>query len=127
VKLLDQLGVNKPLLDVLMAGATYRELFGFADFYGWSPNDPATFDRRLRDSSDPGVSFETKTRMFAVEEYDGEFRFYAGPADPHGQDDQSELGAFRSAEDVLTYAEAFLIRGLSPAAISVPRQHSRIA
>src|SRR6476661_7550950 len=106
MKLLDRLIVNKPLLDLLLTSTDYRESLGFGDLL-WSEANPIS---RLLAWSDPGVCFQTPERLVVVEEWEGELRFYAGGSGTQVYNQPNELGVFHSAEDILTYAEAFLIR-----------------
>jgi hypothetical protein len=110
VGLLERLRGNKTLLDELTSAAKYRDSLWFADLC-WPPFD----------IDEPGVYFETATRMFVVEEHGGELRFYAGGAGAHVYDQPNELGIFPEIESVLPYAVAFLVRGLHPSQITTAR------
>src|SRR5258708_15145895 len=62
---------------VTVAMATCRDSLGFADLC-WPPFDPEGELQRLVEGRDPGVIFETPSRVAVVEEHNGELRYYAG-------------------------------------------------
>ncbi len=118
--LLERLAEYRRPFEAILEVATCRECLGFADLM-WSPTDFEAHLERALSHRDPGVLFETPWRMMALEEYGGELRFYAGGAGTHVYDQPNELGVFRSVEDAVQYAEAFLARGLHPEDIGVQR------
>lgn len=56
-----------------------------------------------------------------VEEWGGELRFYAGGWGAEAYDQPHELVVFRSADDAIRYAEAFLVQRVHPEQITVRR------
>src|SRR5262245_51543248 len=104
----------------VVAVASCRDSLWFLDLC-WPPFDSEAEWRRLIENRDPGVIFETRTRVVVVEEHGGELRFYAGGWGEEVYGHPHELGVFRSAEDAIRYAEAFLARRLHPERITVPR------
>ena len=60
--------------------------------------------------------------MITIEEQENELRFYAGGAGPHAYDQPNELGVFRSIDDAMLYAEAFLVKHFRPMEIAIHRE-----
>jgi hypothetical protein len=105
---------------------------GFADLC-WPPcPDPMDLWRN------PGVMFESPRRVFVVQRFDGELRYYAGGwirDDSRILDDSRyveeqdrmeaegyELGVLGSVADALALAEQYLVELRSFAAVAVPRE-----
>jgi hypothetical protein len=116
----ERLAEHRQPFEAVLAVATCRPSLGFGDLL-WTPLDCDAFLRRLIDGRDPGVIFETASRVVAIEEHSGELRFYAGGWGAEVYDQPHELGIFRSAEDAIRYTEAFLVRQLHPERIAVWR------
>ena len=93
--------------------------------------DPAAELRRLIEDRDPGIIFETTSRVVVIEEHSGELRYFAGGWRSHEsrihleQDriwaEGSELGVFPSDQDAVRFAERFLARQQALQDIETPR------
>jgi hypothetical protein len=116
----ERLAENRQPFAAVSAVATCRDSLGFGDLL-WTPKDFDAYKDRLIAHRDPGVMFETVSRVVVVEEWGGELRFYAGGWGSEVYDQPHELGMFRSAEDAIRYAEAFLAQRLHPEQIDVRR------
>jgi hypothetical protein len=120
MELRERLAQHCQPFEAVLAVASCRDSLGFADLL-WPPLDFDAFRDRLIANRDPGVIFETATRVVVVEEHGGELRFYAGGWGSAVYDEPNELGMFRSPGGVIWYAEAFLVRQLHPQQIAVRR------
>ena len=78
----EQMAEYRRSFDACLSDATCRDSVLFADL-SWPPFDPAVELPRLIAGRDPGVSFETPTRIVVVEQHSGEPRYYAGGWPPH--------------------------------------------
>jgi hypothetical protein len=127
----EHLAAHSELFEAVLAVATCRDSLGFGDL--WFP--PFDFDaelRRLVENRDPGVRFETASRIVVIEEYGGELRYYAGGWCPDQnriyleQDrieaEGSELGVFDSARAAIAFVEQYLVQERTFQGIPVPRQ-----
>src|SRR6478736_194471 len=65
------------LFHAIVAVASCRDSLGFADLC-WPPFDWEAELQRLIEGREPGVIFETATRVVVIEEHAGELRYYAG-------------------------------------------------
>src|SRR5262245_24048053 len=130
VGLREQMAEYRRPFDAILSVATCRESGLFADLC-WPPFDPELELPRLIAGRDPGVIFESATRVVVVEEHIGELRYYAGGWRSHEsrihleQDrieaEGYEMGLFRSPRDAVLFAESFLARELSLQDIETPR------
>jgi hypothetical protein len=116
----EQLAADPEPFGAVVAVASCRDSLWFADLC-WPPYEWEAELQRVIENRDPGVIFETKTRVVVFEDHGGELRFYAGGWGEDVYDHPHELGVFRSAGDAIRYAEAFLVRRLHPEQIAVPR------
>lgn len=107
--------------EAVLAIAICRDSLGFLDLQ-WPPFDIHGFLDRQLNNRDPGVTFETTTRVMVVEEHAGELRFYAGGRGDALFTEPYESGVFHSPEAAILYAEAFLSRQLHPQRIEVRRR-----
>jgi hypothetical protein len=131
VFLREQIAKDKPAFDAVLAVATYRDSLLFADLC-WPPFDLQFELRRAAEGNDPGVIFETPTRVVVIEDHSGELRYYAGGWCSHQdrihleQDriwlEGNELGVFPSPREAVVFAERFLSRQQPLQAIETPRQ-----
>jgi hypothetical protein len=113
-----------------VAVATCRDSLGFADLY-WSGFDEAEW-QRLIEGRDPGVMFETASRVVVIEEHGGALRYYAGgwPSHQsriHAEQDRIEAegyepGVFPSPRNAVLFAEKFLARQQALQDIETPRR-----
>jgi hypothetical protein len=93
----------------------------------WPPAPP---EQSLLD--DPGVMFESPTRVVVFQWVGSELRFYAGGWCPNrsrlsAEQDRvwaegCELGVFGSVAEALAFAEQYLVGGLGFGAVLVPRE-----
>jgi len=130
VGLREQLAEDKPAFDAIVAVATCRDSLFFADLC-WPPFDSEAELRRLARGDDPGVIFETVSRVFVIEEHSGELRYYAGGWRSHEsrihleQDrieaEGFEMGVFQSPREAMVFAECYLAQGHALQDIEVPR------
>jgi hypothetical protein len=114
----------------IVAVATCRDSLLFADLC-WPPFDCEAELRRLVEGHDPGVMFETVSRVVVIEEHGGELRYYAGGWPSHEsrihleQDrieaEGFEMGVFPSARDAVHFAERYLARKQALQDIETPR------
>jgi hypothetical protein len=123
------MGYEQPFRAVA-AVATCRDSRVFADLC-WPPFDSKAELPRLIDGRDPGVIFETASRVTVIEEHSGELRYYAGG----WRSDESrihleqvriaaegyEMGVFPSPQDAVLFAERFLAREQALQDIETPR------
>jgi hypothetical protein len=131
MSLRERLAVYEQAFQTTVAVATCRESLGFGDLY-WPPLDPQVELLRLTNNGDPGVIFETPTRVVVIEEHSGELRYYAGGWRSHEsricleQDriwaEGQELGVFPTPGDGILFAEAFLVRELALQDITTARR-----
>lgn len=113
-----------------IAVATCRDSLGFGDLC-WPPFDPKAELQRLIEGRDPGVMFETASRLVVIEEHSGELRYYAGGWRSHEsrihleQDrieaEGYEMGVFPTPQDAVLFAERFLARKQALQDIGTPR------
>src|SRR5262245_59042385 len=113
----ERLAEDRRPFDAVWAVATCRDSLGFADLL-WTPLDFDAFRDRLISNRDPGVIFETSNRVFVVEEYSRELRFYAAGWGGEVYDQPHESGVLRSPGDAIQYAEAFLVWQFHPERIA---------
>jgi hypothetical protein len=114
----------------ITGGASCQDSLGFADLC-WLPFDSKAELQRLIEGCDPGVIFETATRVVVVEEHSGELRYYAGGWRSHEsrihleQDriwaEGYEMGVFPSPREAVLFAERFLAREQALQDIETPR------
>ena len=126
----DQLAEFPELLGAIDAVATYSPSVGFSDVV-WAPIDWDEGLPRMMETRDPGVMFETPTRVVVIEEWAGELRYYAAGwrSDQrcvHLEEDRveaegSEMGILPSPEAAVRFAERYLARGEALQEIDVPR------
>src|SRR2546421_5950931 len=126
----ERLAEDKPAFDAIVAIATCRDSLFFADLC-WPPFDSEAERQRLIEGRDPGVIFETATRVVVMEEHSGELRYYAGGWRSHEsrihleQDriwaEGYEMGVFPSPQDAVLFAERFLARRQALQDIETPR------
>lgn len=131
MSLREQIAEDKRAFDAVLAVATCRDSLLFADLC-WTPFDLQFELRRAAEGSDPGVIFETPTRVVVIEDHSGELRYYAGGWCSH-QDrihleqhrisaEGYELGVFPSPREAVLFAERFLSRQQPLQAIETPRR-----
>jgi hypothetical protein len=130
MSLRDRLAEDKPAFDAIVAVATCRDSLFFADLC-WPPFDSEAELQRLTKGSDPGVIFETVTRVVVIEEHSGELRYYAGGWRSHEsrihleQDriwaEGYEMGVLPSPREAVLFAERFLAREQALQEIATPR------
>jgi hypothetical protein len=118
----EKLAEHHELFEAVLAVATCCDSLGFLDLL-WPPLDHRAFRDRLIANREPGVCFETPSRIVVIEEHSAELRFYAGPWGPaiNAHAYENEVGVFHSVADALRYAEAFLVLQVRPDQISVRR------
>jgi hypothetical protein len=126
----EQMAESRQPFDAILGVATCRDSALFADLC-WPPFDPEIELPRLIAGRDPGVIFETATRVVVVEEHSGELRYYAGgwrshESHIHLEQDRIEaegyeMGVFPSPRDAVFFAERFLARGQVLRDIEAPR------
>lgn len=111
----EQLSEDQQALAAILRIATCRDSLLFADLC-WPPFDLEAELERLVERRDPGIIFETSTRVFVVEEHSGELRYYAGGWPSHESRiyfewaEGCELGLFSWARDAVKFAERFLVQ-----------------
>src|SRR5438874_8196055 len=125
----DRLAEYQPPFHAIVAVASCRDSLCFADLY-WPPFDWEAELQREIAGRDPGVIFETATRVVVVEEHSGELRYYAGGWRSHEsrihleQDriwaEGYEMGVFQSPQDAVLFAECFLAQEHALQDIEVP-------
>jgi hypothetical protein len=130
VGLRQQLAEDKPTFDAIVAVATCRDSLFFADLC-WPPFDSEAERQRFLEGRDPGVIFETATRVVVIEEHNGELRYYAGGWRSHEsrihleQDriwaEGYEMGVLPSPREAMCFAERFLAREQPLQEIDTPR------
>lgn len=130
MRLRDRLAAYQQPFIPIVAVASCRDSLFFADLC-WPQFDGEAELRRSIDGLNPGVIFETPTRMVVIEEHSGELRYYAGGWRSHEsrihleQDriwaEGSELGVFSLAQDAILFAEQFLVRQQALQDIETPR------
>ena len=126
----EQLAEDKQAFDTILTVATCRDSLFFADLC-WPPFDSEVELQRLVKGRDPGVIFETSTRVVVIEEHSGELRYYAGGWRSHEsrihleQDriwaEGYELGVLLSPREAVGFAERFLARAQPLQKIDTPR------
>jgi hypothetical protein len=126
----ERLVTDKPAFDSIVAVATCRDSWGFADLC-WSPFDLAEVLQLSAEGRVPGVIFETATRVVVIEEHGGELRYYAGgwsspESHIHVEDERIwaeglEMGVLPSPCEAVRFAERFLARGQPLQEIETPR------
>jgi hypothetical protein len=126
----EQLAEDKQAFDAIATVATCRDSLFFADLC-WAPFDAEPELHRSVERRDPGVIFETATRVVVIEEHSGELRYYAGGWRSHEsrihleQDriwaEGYEMGVFPSPPDAVLFAERFLVRNQPLQDIETPR------
>src|SRR4051794_19886690 len=94
----EQLAEQCEPFEAVLAVATCSDSLGFADLI-WSSEGGRALMDRINAHRDPGVIFETGSRVVVVEEHCGELRFYAGGWGSQVYDQPYELGVFGSAGD----------------------------
>lgn len=128
--LLERLAEDKQAFDAVVAVATCRDSLFFADLC-WAPFDSEAELRRAAEGRDPGVIFETATRVVVIKEHSGELRYYAGGWRSHEsrihleQDriwaEGYEMGVLPSPREAVRFAERFLAREQALQEIDTPR------
>ena len=113
-----------------VAVATCRDSLGFVDLY-WPPIEPKVELQRLGEQRDPGVIFESPTRMVVIEEHSGELRYFAGGWCSHEsriyleqeriKAEGHETGVFLTPQNAMFFAERFLAHQQALQDIEVPR------
>src|SRR5947209_17803838 len=73
----EQLAEHQPPFQATVAVATCRDSLLFADLC-WPPFDLEAELQRLIEGQNPGVMFESPSRVVVIEEHSGELRYYAG-------------------------------------------------
>jgi hypothetical protein len=126
----DRLAEYEQPCHAILTVASCRDSLFFADLC-WPPFDSEAQLPRMIEGRDPGVIFESATRVLAVEELSGELRYYAGGWPSHQsrihleQDriwaEGSEMGVLPSPREAVLFAEQFLVRELALQAIETPR------
>jgi hypothetical protein len=109
---------HKESFDTILAVATCRDSLFFADLC-WPPFDLET--ELQRTTEDPGVIFESPSRVVVIAEHSSELRYYAGgwcshQSQLHLEQDRMtaegyELGVFPSPLEAMLFAERFLAGG----------------
>ena len=130
MSLRDQLSEHEQAFNAILAVATWRDSLFFADLC-WPPFDPDVTARRVAENRDPGIMFETPTRVVVIEEHGGELRYYAGgwcsPENRHSEEEERilaegcEMGVFPSPREAVLFVEGFLAQQLDLQDIVVPR------
>jgi hypothetical protein len=94
----------KEAMSRLTRVAKHRECGRFAGLC-WDKVDPFALEEN------PGVLFETKSRVFVFQEINGEIRYYAGGwgIQEDIETGQNEFGTFKDFEDALAFAVAFFV------------------
>jgi hypothetical protein len=115
----DRLAEHQQPFQVIVAVASCRGSLHFADLC-WPPFDWEAEMQRVIQGRDPGIIFETATRVVVIEEHSGELRYYAGGWRSHEsrihleQDriwaEGYEMGVFPSPREAVLFAERFLAR-----------------
>lgn len=126
----ERLAEDKQAFDAIFAVATCRDSLFFADVC-WPPFDSEAELPRLDEGRDPGVIFETASRVVVIEEHSGELRYYAGGwrshvSRIHLEQDRIwavgyEMGVFPSPQEAVLFAERFLAREQALEEIETPR------
>lgn len=126
----DRLLEFRQSFDAIIAVATCRDSLFFADLC-WPPFDAEGQLARVSEGRNPGVVFETPSRVVVIEEHSGELRYYAGgwpSRESRIQLEQEriwadgyELGIFASPGEAVDFAERFLVWGHALQAIEMPR------
>ncbi len=135
MSLRDRLEESKIHFCAIMAVVSCRDSLHFADLC-WPPFDWEDELQRVIEGRDPGVIFETATRVVVIEEHSGELRYYAGGWRSHESrilleqeriwGEGYELGIFLTPRDAVLFAERFLVRAQALQDIEAPRQvHQR--
>jgi hypothetical protein len=107
-----------------------RDSLGFLDLC-WPPFDVEAEMQRSIEGRDPGVIFETLTRVVVIEEHSGELRYYAGgwclnQSRSYLEQDRIEaegfeMGGFESPREAVVFVERFLAREEAFQDIDTPR------
>jgi hypothetical protein len=127
----ERLAENRYPFEAVVAVATCRGSLFFADLC-WPPFDVEAERQRLIEGRDPGVIFETASRVVVVEEHSGELRYYAGGwcsderrihleqgrIEAEGQ----EMGVFRTPRDAMNFSERYLVGKQALQDIEVARE-----
>jgi hypothetical protein len=101
--------IDKATLARLASCAKQSESLGFADLYPWNDNeDLHTYKSRIAENGNPGLMFETMSRVFVVESWCYQLRYYAGGWGKDAGVVPAELGIFPSASIALSFAEQYL-------------------
>lgn len=130
VGLRERLAEDKSPFDSILAVASCRDSILFLDLC-WPPFDSEAERQRLIEWRDPGVIFETPTRVVVIEEIGGELRYYAGgwrsdESRIHLEQDRIwaegfEMGVLPSPGEAVRFAERYLTRQQPLQAIDTPR------
>jgi hypothetical protein len=114
----ERLAAYRQSFEAILAVATGRDSLGFADLW-FPPLDLELHLRRLIENRDPGVIFETFSRVVVIEEISGELRYYAGGWCPNPKHryleeeriwaEGSELGVFATVRDAVDFAFRYLV------------------
>jgi hypothetical protein len=126
----ERLSEDKQAFAAILCVATCGDSLFFADLC-WPPFDFEAELQRKVEGRDPGVIFETATRVVVIEEHSGELRYYAGGWRSHEsriyleQDriwaEGYELGVFPSPGEALAFAERFLAQEQALQKIDISR------
>jgi hypothetical protein len=130
MRLCDRLAEYQQPFRAIIAVAPCRDSLNFADLC-WPPFDWDAELQRFIERRDPGVIFETTTRVVVIEEHSGELRYYAGGWCSHQgrihleQEriwaEGHEIGVFPTSRDAVLFAEQFLAREQAIQDIETPR------
>jgi hypothetical protein len=102
----------------IAAHATQTECPDFGDLW-W---DNIDLDAVL---NDPGVMFESPSRLFVVARINGELRYFAGGKTIYDDAYDYELGTFDTLKQALAFAEAYLVGGSELRDIEMKREVRR--
>ncbi len=126
----ERLAEDKEAFDAIAAIATCRDSLLFADLC-WPPFDSEAELPRAVEGRDPGVLFDTATRVVVIEEHGGELRYYAGgwrsqKSRIHLEQDRIgaegyEMGVLPSPREAVRFAERYLAQGDTLQEIDTPR------
>lgn len=130
MELWERLAEYQQAFDAIVAFANCRHSLLFADLC-WPPFDPEAELRRLTKGRDPGVMFETASRVVVIEEHSAELRYYAGgwcsnQSRIRFEQDRItaegyEMGVFPCVQGAVLFAEKFLAREMALQDIETPR------
>ncbi len=131
MQLRDRLAEHRQLFEAVLAVAHCRESLGFGDLW-FPPFDFEAARQRLSANRDPGVMFETDSRVVVIEDYGGELRYYAGgwcrdEGRLYLEQDRiaaegSEFGVLESVRAAIEFAEQYLVEQRAFSAITAARQ-----